>query len=70
MVAIEFLTADQDKRPRPQPGRVRMKVQYGLRIANSAKVLAEFSIKAKSEESRQWCLVGKDRMCTLPSVKR
>ena len=70
MVAIEFFTVDQDKQPRLLPGRVRMKVQYGLRTANSANVLAEFSIKAKSEESRQWCLVGKDRIWVLASVKR
>ncbi|NJO97905.1 MAG: hypothetical protein HC764_19465 [Pleurocapsa sp. CRU_1_2] len=53
MVAMEFLTTDQDKPPKPQPGSVRTNVQSGLITANSAKVLAEFSIKAKFEESRQ-----------------
>ena len=50
---MELLTTDQDKPPKPQPGSVRTNVQSGLITANSAKVLAEFSIKAKSEESRQ-----------------
>ena len=70
MVAMELLTTDQDKPPKPQPGSVRTNVQSGLITANFAKVLAEFSIKDKSEESRQWCLVGKDIICTSPSVRR
>ena len=53
MVAMELLTTDQDKPPKPQPGSVRTNVHSGLITANFAKVRAEFSIKDKSEDSRQ-----------------
>ena len=46
---IVSLTDDQDRPPQPQPGRVKIKVQSGLRLANSAKVRAEATIEFMSE---------------------
>ena len=57
---IASLTTSQDKPPKPQPGRVIIKVQWSLRSAIFAKVRAESIIKDRSEESCQWYLVGKD----------
>ena len=50
---IAFLTSDQDKPPKPQPGLVRTKIQSGLEAANTVKVRAEVVIKVKSERPRQ-----------------
>lgn len=59
---IVSLTDNQDRPPQPQPGRVRTKVQSGRRLANSARVRAEATIKFMSEGCLQSCLVGKEKI--------